>query len=117
MLRASHTSCANTKRQEPSILGRMKLPSGDEIADMVNAPSLHKWSVVMWTVLLPVSYATGWLQSTVFISFLSLVALVLSSGAWWVAARLARKVDANADVAEVLTLLRKVERMLDERGQ
>lgn len=69
--------------------------------------------VIFWTVLLPVSYWTGWLQSKAFISVLSIVALILSSGAWWVAARVAKRQREDADVSEVLTLLRSVSARLE----
>lgn len=83
----------------------MQLPNGEQIADAVNAPALHKWMVIGWVLLLPLAHITGWVHSPVFISDLSLVALILSSGAWWVAARVARIQRDDADVSEVVEIL------------
>lgn len=48
---------------------------------------VNGWLAVMWVVIIPIAYFTGWLQSVTFVSALSLWALV--SGHWsaWQAAR------------------------------
>ena len=48
---------------------------------------LNGWLTIFWIVMIPLSLAMGWLQSVVFVSALSLWALV--SGHWsaWQAAR------------------------------
>src|SRR6188472_4658608 len=48
---------------------------------------LNGWLVVLWTAMIPVSLMLGWLNSVVYVSALSLWALV--SGHWsaWQAAR------------------------------
>jgi hypothetical protein len=48
---------------------------------------VNGWLTVLWLVMIPVSLATGWVKSVVYVSALSLWALV--SGHWsaWQAAR------------------------------
>jgi hypothetical protein len=48
---------------------------------------VNGWLAIFWLIMIPISYATGWLHSVVFVSALSLWALV--SGHWsaWQAAR------------------------------
>jgi uncharacterized membrane protein len=52
--------------------------------------------VILWIVMIPVSFATGWVKSVVYVSALSLWALV--SGHWsaWQAAR----VEVNQEAEE-----------------
>lgn len=56
--------------------------------------------------MIPISIVTGWVSSVVYVSALSLWALV--SGHWsaWQAARVEAKQYDDADVQEVLDLLR-----------
>jgi hypothetical protein len=55
--------------------------------DPVFMRRVNGWFTVFWLVMIPVSLATGWVQSVVYVSALSLWALV--SGHWsaWQAAR------------------------------
>ena len=55
--------------------------------DPVFMRRVNGWLTVFWIVMIPVSVATGWVQSVVYVSALSLWALV--SGHWsaWQAAR------------------------------
>ena len=55
--------------------------------DPVFMRRINGWFTIFWVVMLPVSYAMGWLSSVTFVSALSLWALV--SGHWsaWQAAR------------------------------
>jgi hypothetical protein len=48
---------------------------------------VNGWLTMFWLAMIPISYATGWLNSVVYVSALSLWALV--SGHWsaWQAAR------------------------------
>jgi hypothetical protein len=48
---------------------------------------INGWLTIFWVVMIPVSLATGWVESVVYVSALSLWALV--SGHWsaWQAAR------------------------------
>lgn len=54
------------------------------------------WNVVFWIVLIPVSIFTGWVHSSAFISYLSEVALVLSSLSWWQSGRVEVKQDKDS---------------------
>jgi hypothetical protein len=55
--------------------------------DPVFMRRVNGWFVLFWVAMIPVSYALGWLKSVVYVSALSLWALV--SGHWsaWQAAR------------------------------
>lgn len=59
--------------------------------------SVNGWLTILWAVLIPVSFATGWVDSVRYVSALSLWALV--SGHWsaWQAARVEVKQDAAAN--------------------
>lgn len=46
-----------------------------------------------WILLVPVAFLTGWVESSTFISTLSLVALILASQSSWQASRVERKAD------------------------
>ena len=51
------------------------------------------WNVIFWIALVPVSIVTGWVESSAFISYLSEIALVLSSLSWWQSGRVEVKQD------------------------
>jgi hypothetical protein len=55
--------------------------------DPVFMRRVNGWLTILWIVMIPVSLATGWVKSVVYVSALSLWALV--SGHWsaWQAAR------------------------------
>lgn len=61
--------------------------------DPVFMRRVNGWLTILWIVMIPVSLATGWVKSVVYVSALSLWALV--SGHWsaWQAAR----VEVNQD--------------------
>jgi len=69
---------------------------------------LNGWLTIFWIMMIPVSVATGWVKSVVYVSALSLWALV--SGHWsaWQAARVEVHQDDDADVAEVLDEIRQL---------
>jgi hypothetical protein len=48
---------------------------------------------VGWIVMIPIAHLTGWVDSKVFISDLSLIALVLAAGAMWQGSRTEVKQD------------------------
>lgn len=64
--------------------------------------SLNGYLTVFWLIMIPVSLATGWVNSITYVSALSLWALV--SGHWsaWLAARVEVKQEQDADVQDVL---------------
>lgn len=49
--------------------------------------SINGWATVFWIVMIPVSLFMGWLDSVVYVSALSLWALVSGHLAAWAAAR------------------------------
>jgi hypothetical protein len=65
--------------------------------DPVFMRRVNGWLTVFWTVMIPVSVVTGWVNSVVYVSALSLWALV--SGHWsaWQAARVEVKQDAQEE--------------------
>jgi hypothetical protein len=70
---------------------------------LVTSP--ERWLTVFWVVMIPVSAVTGLVRSVSYISYLSLIALVLSQGAGWAAASVeARQAaeDTAGDVVEKL---------------
>ncbi len=54
---------------------------------------VNGWLTIFWIILIPVSFATGWVNQTAYVSALSLVALVLGSWSAWQAARVEVKQD------------------------
>jgi len=48
----------------------------------------HGWATLFWIVMIPISVLTGWVSSTVYVSALSLWALVASHWAAWQASRI-----------------------------
>lgn len=60
------------------------------------------WATLFWIVMIPVAGVTGLVKSTSFISYLSLIALVLSQGAWWAAASVEARQAAEDVAGEVV---------------
>lgn len=73
---------------------------------------IHLWLTIAFTVLVPLSFAFGWVKSVVFVSGLSLWALV--SGHWsaWQASRVEVVQDEDADVQDVLDAVRESNRLI-----
>ena len=61
--------------------------------DPVFMRRVNGWLTIFWILMIPISFATGWVKLTVYVSALSLWALV--SGHWsaWQAARVEVKQD------------------------
>lgn len=55
--------------------------------DPVFMRRVNGWLTIFWVVLIPIAWATGWVNSAAFISYLSMIALVLGSWSAWQAAR------------------------------
>jgi len=83
--------------------------------DPVFMRRINGWLTVFWIVMIPVSVATGWVRSVVYVSALSLWALVSGHWAAWQAARVeveqqrAEQRIAQRDIAGDV-----VERMVEE---
>ena len=56
--------------------------------DPVFMRRVNGWLTIFWVAMIPVSYAAGWLDSVVYVSALSLWALVSGHWAAWQAARI-----------------------------
>ena len=63
---------------------------------------MNGWLTIVWIVMIPVSFATGWVKSVAYVSALSLWALVSGHWAAWQAARVevAQKQDEDRHAAE-----------------
>src|SRR5690242_6675185 len=68
--------------------------------DPVFMRRVNGWLTVFWIVMIPVSVATGWVQSVVYVSALSLWALVSGHWAAWQAARVEVEQQREADERE-----------------
>jgi hypothetical protein len=68
---------------------------------------LNGWLTVGWIVMIPVSFALGWLRSVTFVSALSLWALVSGHWSTWQAARV--------EVAQQRQIAREKKRPVEER--
>jgi hypothetical protein len=69
---------------------------------------VNGWLTLAWLAMIPVSLATGWVKSVVYVSALSLWALVAGHWSAWQAARVEVHQDNDADVADVLALIREL---------
>lgn len=56
-------------------------------SDPVFMRRVNGWATVLWIAMIPVSYLAGWLNSVVYVSALSLWALVSGHLSAWQAAR------------------------------
>lgn len=66
------------------------------------------WLTIFWIVMIPISLQLGWLKSIVYVSALSLWALVSGHWAAWQAARVEVRQDEDADVSDVLDAIREL---------
>jgi hypothetical protein len=69
---------------------------------------VNGWLTLGWLAMIPVSLATGWVKSVVYVSALSLWALVAGHWSAWQAARVEVHQDDDADVADVLAVIREL---------
>ena len=63
---------------------------------------MNGWLTIVWIVMIPVSFATGWVKSVAYVSALSLWALVSGHWAAWQAARVevAQQAEIDARIAD-----------------
>lgn len=93
----------------------MLIPVVDRMSNALEDATLMKrvqgWLVVFFVALIPISIATGWINSVAYVSALSLWALVASHGAWWAAA----SVEVKQDEAEELERIEaKVDKIAED---
>jgi NACalpha-BTF3-like transcription factor len=83
--------------------------------DPVFMRRVNGWFTIFWLVMIPVSLVTHWVDSVVYVSALSLWALV--SGHWsaWQAARVEVKQHEEAQAAEKRDLAEEVVELLVEQ--
>ena len=83
--------------------------------DPVFMRRVNGWLALFWIVMIPVSYFMGWLNSVVYVSALSLWALV--SGHWsaWQAARVEVRQHEEAKAAQQVNLAEQVAEELVEK--
>ena len=55
--------------------------------DPVFMRKINVWLTLLWIVMIPISFFTGWIESVTYVSVLSLWALVSGHWAAWQAAR------------------------------
>jgi hypothetical protein len=65
--------------------------------DPVFMRRVNGWLTIVWIVMIPLSLATGWVKSVVFVSALSLWALVAGHWSAWQAARVEVKQDEERE--------------------
>ena len=98
-----------SRNRERSLISRIPIGNGESLGmvrslwawvqgDPVFTRRVNGWLTIIWLVMIPVSLATGWVQSVVYVSALSLWALVnrvmkYQTGACWV--RLGNESSAN----------------------
>jgi hypothetical protein len=75
--------------------------------DPVFMRRVNGWLTIFWLAMIPISYALGWLNSVVYVSALSLWALVSGHWAAWQAARV--------EVAQQKELERQKENPMEEK--
>jgi hypothetical protein len=70
--------------------------------DPVFMRRMNGWLTIAWIIMIPVSFATGWVKSVAYVSALSLWALVSGHWAAWQAARVevAQKQDEDRRAAQ-----------------
>ena len=59
--------------------------------------AFHGWSTAFWLPFTALAYFLGWLESVVFVSLVSMLALFLGSFSSWQAARVEVKQDDEID--------------------
>lgn len=82
--------------------------------DPVFMRKINGWMTVFWIFMIPVSVATGWISSVVFVSGLSLWALVSGHLSAWQAARVEVRQEEDANVSEVKELIEAVREMIEK---
>jgi len=75
--------------------------------DPVFMRRVNGWLTIFWIVMIPISYAFGWLNKVVYVSALSLWALVASHWSSWQAARV--------EVAQQEEIQRQKEEPVEEK--
>lgn len=70
--------------------------------DPVFMRRVNGWLTIFWLAMIPISIATGWINSVTYVAALSLWALVSGHWSGWQAARVEVNQAADNNVSEVL---------------
>ena len=76
--------------------------------DPVFMRRVNGWLTVFWIIMIPISIATGWVNSVVYVSALSLWALVSGHLSAWQAARVEVVQNEDANVQDVLDTVQEI---------
>lgn len=74
--------------------------------------TINGWAVILWVVMIPISYFSGWLNSVIYVSALSLWALVSAHLSSWQAARVEVRQEDDNDVHEVMLYIKEFDKRL-----
>lgn len=72
--------------------------------------TVNGWLTLFWIAMIPISIWTGWVKSITYVSALSLWALVSGHWSTWQASRVEVHQQEDADVQEVLDVVKGQER-------
>jgi hypothetical protein len=78
-------------------------------SDPVFMRRVNGWLTVFWVAMIPVSYELGWLKSVVYVSALSLWALVAGHWSTWQSARVEVEQQQQAGERDAEPVERRVE--------
>jgi hypothetical protein len=114
--RAKWVSRVRVPSKEQAVLsGVVKSLWASVQGDPVFMRRVNGWLTMFWIVMIPVSVATGWVHSVVYVSALSLWALVSGHWAAWQAARVEVEQQRAAARLEKRDIPeRVVDRLVDE---
>jgi hypothetical protein len=83
--------------------------------DPVFMRRVNGWLTILWLAMIPLSLATGWVKSVVFVSALSLWALVAGHWSAWQAARVEVKQEEEAKKREAEDISKDVVEAIVEK--
>lgn len=73
----------------------------DKLDDAAFLRKFHGFSTVFWIPFTALAYTLGWLESVVFVSLISVMALFLGSFSSWQASRAEVKIDDQTNTASL----------------
>lgn len=77
---------------------------------------INAWMTLLWIIMIPTAIFFGWIISVAFVSALSLWALVAAHLSAYQAARVEENQDNDANIQEVLDLVKKLYKELEDKG-
>lgn len=70
--------------------------------------TFNGYATIFWVIMIPISIVTGWISSVVYVAALSIWALVSGHLSAWTAGRVEVKQHDDADVQDVLDILKEM---------